>query len=93
MPLLHSRDVVPELLYVPAEAALQLEESRLVRLESQPRAEDIPPLEARVRSAEVEAQRTQGTFERVKAARAAGAASMEDLEQRRFAVLAAQAAL
>ena len=43
--------------------------------------------------AEVEAQRTQGTFERVKAAREAGAASMEDLEQRRFAMLAAQAAL
>ena len=75
------------------QAALQLEESRLVRLESQPRAEDIPPLEARVRSAEVEAQRTQGTFERVKAAREAGAASMEDMEQRRFAMLAAQAAL
>jgi multidrug resistance efflux pump len=75
------------------QAALQLEESRLVRLESQPRSEDIPPLEARVRSAEVEAQRTQGTFERVKAARDAGAASLEDLEQRRFAMLAAQATL
>ena len=74
-------------------AALQLEESRLARLESQPRAEDLPPLEARVKSAEIEAQRTQGTFERVKAARESGAASVEDLEQRRFAMLAAQAAL
>jgi multidrug resistance efflux pump len=75
------------------QAALQLEESRLARLESQPRPEDLPPLEARVRSAEVEAQRTQGTFERVKAARESGAASVEDLEQRRHAMLAAQAAL
>ena len=74
-------------------AALQLEESRLARLEAQPRAEDLPPVEARVRSAEIEAQRTQGTFERVKAARESGAASVEDLEQRRFAMLAAQAAL
>ncbi len=75
------------------QAALQLEESRLSRLEAQPRPEDIPPLEARVRSAEVEAQRTQGTFDRVKAARDSGAASVEDLEQRRHAMLAAQAAL
>lgn len=74
-------------------AALQLEESRLTRLESQPRAEDLPPLEARVKSAEIEAQRTQGTYERVKAARESGAASVEDLEQRRFAMLAAQATL
>jgi multidrug resistance efflux pump len=74
-------------------AALQLEESRLARLESQPRAEDLPPLEARVKSAEIDAQRTQGTYERVKAARESGAASVEDLEQRRFAMLAAQAAL
>jgi multidrug resistance efflux pump len=75
------------------QAALLLEESRLARLESQPRPEDIPPLEARVRSAEVEAQRTQGTYERVKAARDSGAASVEDLEQRRHAMLGAQAAL
>jgi multidrug resistance efflux pump len=74
-------------------AALQLEEGRLERLAAQPRPEDLPPLEAKVKAAEVEAERTRGTFDRVKAAREAGAASVEDLEQRRFAMLAAQAAL
>jgi multidrug resistance efflux pump len=72
-------------------AALQLEESKLSRLEAQPRPEDVTPLEARVRAAEVEAKRAEGTFERVKTAREAGAASVEDLEQRRFAMLMAQA--
>lgn len=74
-------------------AALELEQGRLGRLEAQPRPEDLPPLEARVKTAEIEAQRTQGTYERIKAARESGAASVEDLEQRRFAMLAAQAAL
>jgi len=75
------------------QAALALEEGRLARLEALPRPEDVPPIEARVRSAQVEADRAAGTFERVKAAREAGAASVEDLEQRRFAMLAAQAEL
>jgi HlyD family secretion protein len=74
-------------------ASLQLEEGRLERLAAQPRAEDLPPMEARVKAAEVEAERTKGTYERVKAAREAGAASVEDLEQRRFAMLAAHASL
>ena len=65
-------------------AALQLEESKLARLEAQPRPEDVSPLEARVRAAEVESKRAEGTFERVKTARDAGAASVEDMEQRRF---------
>jgi multidrug efflux pump subunit AcrA (membrane-fusion protein) len=74
-------------------AAVAAAKARLDRLEQQPRAEDLPPLEASVKVAEValaDAQEDVARWESVKDERAV---SQEQLARKRFAVAGAQARL
>jgi HlyD family secretion protein len=75
------------------QAALDLAKGRLVRLESMPRPEDLPAVEARVLEAEgsLEDQRSQlAMYESVTDKRAV---SQDELNRRRFAVRIAEARL
>lgn len=88
---LDDRDLRAEL--AARESALSVAKSRLARLESLPRPEDIPPAEARVREAEaalgdaaVQLSLMEGVTDR-------RAIREEELSRRRFAVQAAKARL
>lgn len=74
-------------------AALQNAKERLIRLQSLPRPEDVPPAEARVREAEANLADQRDHLELAESVTDKRAISVEDLNRRRNAVLAAEAKL
>lgn len=72
-------------------ATLDAAVRKLARLKSFPRAEDIPPAEARVAAAEADAANAKDMLRRVEAMTDKRAMSEEDLARRRFASLTAEA--
>lgn len=73
----------------------ELEQARrsLERLLAMPRAEDLPPAEARVARAAILLEDQRGQLERLEAAGDAAAATPDELARRRFAASAAEAEL
>lgn len=78
---------------VRARAAREAARAEVARLESQPRAESIPPLRAAVGAAEAEAQDLAAQVARWESVSDPRAVSQDELNQRRFALRAAQARL
>ncbi|MCE9580966.1 MAG: HlyD family efflux transporter periplasmic adaptor subunit [Planctomycetes bacterium] len=64
---------------------------KLARTMSFPRPEDVPPLEARVKAFEADAENAKDQLKRVEAMPDKRAMSEEDLSRRRFAALTAEA--
>jgi HlyD family secretion protein len=73
--------------------ALELEEAKLTRLRAEPRAEDVPPAWHRLEVARVNAERARDALERIQRITSGRAVSVEDVQARRFAALAATAEL
>jgi HlyD family secretion protein len=72
-------------------ATLNSARLKLERIKSLPRAEDIPPQEARLKAAEADAENAKDQLKRVEAMPDKRAMSEEDLSRRRFASLSAEA--
>ncbi len=77
---LDDRELVAELKC--QEANLQAAQARLTRLQHQPRLEELPPAEARVREAEAILLREKDVLERERRLAVAGASSAESLHRR-----------
>lgn len=75
------------------QSALTVSQARLEKLRSMPRAEDIPPAEARVREAQELVADAQVQFRLMDGVRDKRAIREEDLQRRKLAVAAAQARL
>lgn len=75
------------------EAALAVAKSNLQKLENQPRPEDIPPAEARVREAEAALADMKNTLKLWESVTDKRAISEDELSKRRFAVATAEARL
>ena len=88
---LDDRDLVAEL--AARKAALAAAESQLQKLRQQPRPEDIPPAEARVKAAEMTLADVQNQLRLWESVTDPRAISQEELDQRRYAVQVAQARL
>lgn len=78
---------------VTARAGLAAAEAELARLEAMPRPEDVGPLEARVAEARAWADDAQRRLDRTIVAQQVNAAAVEEVDQRRAALAAAQAVL
>jgi HlyD family secretion protein len=87
--VLDGRDLEAEL--VTRRTAVELARARLERLEALPRAEDLPPLEARVREAEAQLADSRLRLARRQAVLAGGATTAEDETAARCSVSAAEA--
>ena len=74
-------------------AALEVARARLAKLEEQPRAEDIPPAEARVREAEASLADAEVQKRLIESVTDRRAVREEDVQRRRLAYQAAQARL
>ncbi|TAM81892.1 MAG: biotin/lipoyl-binding protein [Acidobacteria bacterium] len=72
-------------------AALAAAKANLAKLEEEPRAEDIPPAEARVREAEANLGNAQVQLELIESVHDKRAVREEDVQSRKFAYKAAQA--
>jgi HlyD family secretion protein len=72
-------------------AGLEVARQRLARLQAQPRGEDIPPLEAKLREAEAALGDAQMQLRLIESVTDRRAIREEDLNRRRFAVHAARA--
>jgi multidrug efflux pump subunit AcrA (membrane-fusion protein) len=83
------RDRKAELLV--REAALAAARAELARLEQLPRAEDLPPLEARVKLAETDVADTKRQLEIAESLPDMRAVAVQEWDRRKFAVLAAEA--
>src|SRR5262249_26124263 len=75
------------------EAALAASRADVARLESSPRAEDLPPLEARVASAETDLADQKRQLEIADSLPDKRAMAVQEWDRRRFAVQAADARL
>lgn len=75
------------------QAALEAATAHLDKLEDEPRAEDIPPAEARVREAEAELADAQVQVKLIESVQDRRAVRQEDVERRRIGYQAAQARL
>ena len=74
-------------------AALEAARARLAKLEEQPRPEDIPPAEARVREAQANLADTEVQVKLIESVTDRRAVREEDVQRRRLAYKAAQARL
>src|SRR3989454_8147599 len=74
-------------------AALEAARARLTKLEEQPRAEDIPPAEARVREAQANLADAEVQVRLIESVTDRRAVREEDVQRRRLAYKAAQARL
>src|SRR3989449_7882105 len=74
-------------------AALEAARARRTKLEEQPRAEDIPPAEARVREAQANLADTEVQVRLIESVTDKRAVREEDVQRRRLAYQAAQARL
>ena len=92
-PLLHldDRDLRAELAL--REAALELAEARLERLQKAPRAEEIPPVEARVEEARAQLADVETQLKLIESITDPRAIRLEELEKRRRSVDVAAARL
>jgi HlyD family secretion protein len=72
-------------------AMIEAARQKLARVKSLPRPEDLPPLEARLKAAEADAQNMQDQLKRVESMPDKRAMSEEDLSRRKFASLMADA--
>lgn len=72
-------------------AALETTRARLAKLEEQPRAEDIPPVEARVREAKANLADTEVQMRLIESVTDKRAVREEDVQRRRLSYKAAQA--
>ncbi|MCX5661920.1 MAG: HlyD family efflux transporter periplasmic adaptor subunit [Planctomycetota bacterium] len=72
-------------------AAVDVAKAELERIESQPRAEDIPPLKAALEAAKVQAADEEDQYQRTAGAFKASAASEGEVARRKFAAEAARA--
>jgi len=88
---LDDRDLLAQL--AQKKAALRSSEERLKRLQSQPRAEDVPPAEARVVEAEANLADVQNQLKLYESVSDKRAVTEDELSRRRFAVQVAQAKL
>jgi multidrug resistance efflux pump len=86
---LDDRDLRAELAL--REAGVQLAAARLERLRQAPRAEEIPPAEARLAQARAELADAESQLRRIEAVTDRRAVRAEDLERRKWAVEAARA--
>lgn len=75
-----------------AEGARDAAASELVRIESWPRPEDIPPLRSAVEEARSRLDDAEARYERIEAASAKGAATQDELDRQRFLVRITRAA-
>lgn len=75
------------------EAALLAARAELARLDSLPRAEDLPPLEARVQTAETDVADTKRQLEIAESLPDMRAVAVQEWDRRKFAVRAAEARL
>ncbi len=75
------------------QAGLEAAKARLRRLEEQPRAEDIPPAEAKVREAQASAGDAEVQVKLIESVTDRRAVREEDVQRRRLAYQAAQARL
>lgn len=75
------------------ESAVELAAARLSRLRSAPRAEDIPPAEARVEQAKAQLADAESQLRIIESVTDRRAIRTEDLERRRWAVSVAKAGL
>lgn len=73
------------------QTALDLARAKLVRLESSPRPEEIPPAEARVAEAQAQLEDTMTQLRLIESVKDKRAVREEDVQKRRRAVEAAQA--
>ncbi len=74
-------------------AALEAARARLVKLEAEPRAEDVPPAEARVREAQANLADAEVQMRLIESVTDKRAVREEDVQRRRLAYKAAQARL
>src|SRR2546426_1403345 len=74
-------------------AALEAARARLAKLEEQPRAEDVPPAEARVREAQANLADAEVQMRLIESVKDRRAVRDEDVQRRRLAYKAAQARL
>ncbi len=74
-------------------AALDAARARLTKLEEEPRAEDIPPVEARVREAEANLGNAEVQLRLIESVHDKRAVREEDVQARKYAYKAAQAQL
>lgn len=72
-------------------AAVAAAQAKLRRLEALPRAEDVPPAEARVAETESQLDDAKNLLSMVRGVVDSGAVSREEVDKRRYAVQAAQA--
>lgn len=75
-----------------AEGARDAASADLVRMESWPRAEDLPPLRSAAEEARARAEDAEARSERIEAAAAKGAATQDELDRQRFLVRITRAA-
>jgi HlyD family secretion protein len=88
---LDDRDLQAELRV--KEAALEAAKARVKKLEAQPRAEDVPPAEAKVREAAANAADAEVQVKLIESVTDRRAVREEDVQRRRIALQAAQARL
>ncbi len=74
-------------------AAIEAARARLAKLEEQPRAEDVPPVEARVREAQANLADAEVQMRLIESVTDKRAVREEDVQRRRLAYKAAQARL
>jgi HlyD family secretion protein len=74
-------------------AALEAARARLAKLEEEPRAEDVPPVEAQVREAEANLGNARVQLQLIESVHDKRAVREEDVQTRKYAYLAAQAQL
>jgi multidrug resistance efflux pump len=86
--LVDNRQLLATLKY--NEANLQAARAQLAKLEAQPRAEDIPPSEAKVEVAQANVALQQDLAERARRLRPSGAMAEEDVSQRTLAMAVAR---
>lgn len=75
------------------QAALEAAKARLKKLEEEPRAEDIPPAEAKVREAQASLSDAEIQMKLIESVQDRRAVREEDVQRRRIAFIAAQARL
>ncbi|ADB15689.1 secretion protein HlyD family protein [Pirellula staleyi DSM 6068] len=72
------------------QANLRSAQASLAELEQRPRAEDLPPAEAKVRTAQANLQKSLDRYKRLEQLMASNATSQEDLNQTRYTVEASR---
>jgi multidrug efflux pump subunit AcrA (membrane-fusion protein) len=89
-PLFQLRDDMARAEVETRKAALDLAQAKLERLKSLPRAEDLPPVEARLAEARASLADLQNQLRLLESVTDRGAVSQEELDRRRFAVRLAE---